>query len=381
MTKRDKMNNIWRPGTVALLVLALCPFFAIPSAAGKKEDPPKKVDLVWPLPPEKPRVRWEAVIRGAFDVEPMKKANFLDRVAGIEKRDFKPSFLKPYGIATDSKHRIYVTDSAQGIVFVLDREQHKVSYLGVTLQVHLRGPLGITVDRKDRVWVADAVGQHVYAFDSEGNLLMALGKVDEMVNPTGVAVDDARNRLYVTDSKGHCVLVYSLDTGELVTRIGKRGSGDGEFNFPTNIVLDQNGRLYVSDTMNFRVQIFDPDYKFVDSFGQQGVRWGQFSKAKGIALDDQGNIYVVDSDFCNIQVFDAKKRLLLFFGGYGTGPGGMWLPAGMHISDHTIYVADQNNRRIQIFKIVNNDVVEEPPVAVPGGGNSHEEQKDSGASR
>ena len=356
-----------RIGAISAGLVLLISFANVKSYADKKKPEPKKVELVWPLPPDQARVRWDSMIRGAFDVEPMKKANWLDRVAGIQKRDFKPSLMKPYGIATDSKGRIYVSDSGQQIVFVFDREHHKVDFLGSTMQVHLRVPLGIAIDGKDRIWVADAIGQHVFAFDTDGNLLMAVGKMEEMNNPTAVAVDDKRHRLYVTDSKNHCVLVYDSETGLLITKFGQRGTGPGEFNFPTNLALSSDGKIYVADTMNFRVQIFDPEYKFVDSFGQQGQRWGQFSKVKGIALDDHDNVYVVDSDFCNVQVFDQNKRLLLFFAGFGKGPGGFWLPAGMHIDTrtNTLFVADQNNQRIQIFKLVNTSPVAESQPAAP----------------
>jgi DNA-binding beta-propeller fold protein YncE len=353
------------------LMTALLPLLLGLPLAGqawaKKPEPQKAPTLVWPLPPEKPRLKYLGSIYGAADVEPTKKAGFLDRLAGIEHRDFKPTFIKPYGIATDSHDRIYVTDSGQGLIFVLDRGQKRVSFIGRGAQVHLHVPIGITVDRKDRVWVADAVGQHVYAFDTEGNVLMALGQQDEMVNPTAVAVDESRHRLYVVDSKQHALLVYDSESGQLLSRFGQRGNEDGQFNFPTNVALDRAGRIYVTDTMNFRVQVFDPDYKFVDAFGQQGNRFGQFLKPKGVALDNYGNVYVVDSDFDNFQIFDQKRRLLMFLGGMGQLPGTFWLPAGIHIDRHNqIYVADQNNRRIQVFQLLSGETVEPPalPLAI-----------------
>jgi len=344
-------------------LLLLVTLLGVPAgwAKQKKAPPGKPVQLVWPLPPEKPRIRFVTAIYGASDIEPTKKANFLDHIAGIQKKDFKPSFVKPYGIATDSHNRIFVTDSGQGLVFVLDPDNKKVTYIGVESQVSLRVPLGITVDAQDRVWVADGFGQHVYAFDAEGNVLMGLGGPNEMVNPTGVAIDGDRHRLYVVDSKQQCVLVYDSESGHFLSKFGKRGDGRGEFNFPTNLALDKQGRIYVVDTLNFRVQVFDPDYKFVDTIGQQGNRFGQFIKPKGIALDSFQNIYVVDSDFDNFQIFSRQKELLLFVGAVGQTPGKFWLPAGICIDrQNRIYVADQINRRIQIFKLLDGEP-EAPP--------------------
>lgn len=346
---------------LVLITLLLLPGFAY---GGDKKKPAaqKTPTLVWPLPPEKPRIKFIAAIYGAPDVEPIKKASFLDRLAGIEKREFKPTFIKPYGIATDSHNRIYVTDSGQGLVFVFDRDNKQVSYLGRSTQVRLRVPIGIAVDAKDRVWVADAVGQHVYAFDPDGTVLMALGRQGEMENPTSVAVDDARQRIYVVDSRQHQVLVYDTESGQLVSKFGERGRGDGQFNFPTNVALDREGRVYVTDTMNFRVEVFSPDGKFLTTWGEQGNRFGEFLKPKGLALDSFQNIYVVDSDFDNFQIFDQQKHLLMYLGGMGRVPGTFWLPAGIYIDrDNQIYVADQNNRRIQIFQLL--DGATNEPVA------------------
>jgi DNA-binding beta-propeller fold protein YncE len=329
----------------------------------KKDAPRKEFQLAWPLPPEKPRIKYIGSIYGAADVEPAKKANFLDRLAGIQRKQFKPRLVKPYGIATDSEGRLYVTDTGQGIVFVFDRAQKRVTYIGYGAQVRLRVPIGITVDGKGRVWVADGAGQHVYAFDGEGNVLMALGREGEMVNPSDVAVDDGRHRLYVVDSKQHCVLVFDSESGQFLSKIGRRGTENGQFNFPTNIALDRAGWVYLTDTLNFRVQIFDADGKFVDTFGEHGDRLGQFLKPKGLALDSFKNIYVVDADFDNIQIFDQKKRLLMFFGSIGELPGTFWLPAGIQIDrQNNIYIADQNNRRIQIFQLLNGET-EEPASA------------------
>ena len=349
------------------LLLLLGPTVVEPAWAKKKAEPRKTPTLVWPLPPEKPRLKYVGSIYGAADIEPAKKASFLDRLAGIGRQDFKLTFVKPYGIATDSHGRIYVADSGQGLVFVLDRGQERVTFIGRGAQVRLRVPIGITVDGKDRLWVADAVGQHVYAFDGEGSVLMALGKQDEMVNPTSVAVDDVRHRLYVVDSKQHAVLVYDSESGQFFAKFGQRGNDAGQFNFPTNIALDRLGRIYVADTMNCRVQVFNPDYAFTDMFGKQGTRFGQFLKPKGIALDGFQNIYVVDSDFDNFQIFDQNKRLLMFLGGMGQLPGTFWLPAGIHIDrHHQVYVADQNNRRVEIFQLLSGETAEPstPPTAI-----------------
>ncbi len=348
--------------STAALLLALGPACTALAQKVVGKGKPSNPELVWPLPPEKPRFRFVQEIYGAPDVDPTRKAGMLARLAGVRRQEFKPTFVKPFGISTDSKHRIYLTDNGQRLVFVLDRDKHQVSYLGLFGNPRLRTPMGIHVDAKDRVWLADAGAQKIYAFDPGLNLRAALGKREELLNPVAVATDLQRNRLYVADSKQHCIVVYDTETGLLITKFGKRGSGDGEFHYPTDVAVGPDGRIYVADTMNRRIQIFDADYKFLDKFGQEGLSWGEFRKPKGIALDSYQNIYVLDSDFCNFQVFDQKKRLLMFLGDFGNAPGQFVVPERIHIdAENTIYVVDQMNGRIQIFQLLDGRTEEPSP--------------------
>ena len=120
------------------------------------------------------------------------------------------------------------------------------------------------------------------------------------------------------------------------------------------MALDDKGFVYVSDTLNSRMQKFDPDGKFVTSFGQLGTNWGEFDKPKGVAVDTFGNLYAVDSGWSNVQIFNPKGQILLFFGGRGPVPGMLKNPLAIAIDkNNKIYVGDYLNHRIEVYELVN----------------------------
>ena len=124
------------------------------------------------------------------------------------------------------------------------------------------------------------------------------------------------------------------------------------FNFPTNITRGADGRLFVTDTLNFRVQVFDADGRPLGVFGRPGDTPGDFDKAKGIALDSAGHVYVVEGLNDVVQIYQPDGRLLLVFGGSGAGDGQLWLPSGITIANDVVYVADAANQRVQMFEYV-----------------------------
>ena len=226
-----------------------------------------------------------------------------------------------------------------------------MSFLGASGQGKLATPIGVAVDEaRDLVFVSDARHQLVFAYTRDDKTVMAIGEKDELANPGGLVIHPGTNRLYVINARGHSVRVYDVREGKFLFQFGSRGGQPGEFNFPTNIFL-RGDRLYICDGGNFRVQVFDLDGKFLREFGKVGARLGDFARPKGIAVDSEDHVYVVDAGFDNFQIFDGDNRLLLFVGKKGAEPGEFWLPAGMHIDEHDqIYVADQYNYRVQVFQ-------------------------------
>jgi DNA-binding beta-propeller fold protein YncE len=93
----------------------------------------------------------------------------------------------------------------------------------------------------------------------------------------------------------------------LLFTFGSLGTGDGEFFSPTGITVDGGGKIYVADTLNNRVQVFNPSGVFQYAFGSLGSGNGQFNNPSGIAVGGGGNIYVADTFNNRVQVFRTPE--------------------------------------------------------------------------
>ncbi|WP_457626137.1 6-bladed beta-propeller [Persephonella sp.] len=307
----------------------------------------KAQELVWPPPPDKPKIKW---IRSIEKVEDVKKdkgffSKLVDFVFGEEKK----SMVKPFGSFVKGR-KLYFTDTGSRSVFIFDFKENEVKVIDKIGDYTLSSPIDVVVDNKGRIYVSDSVLGTVFITNEKGDYLGRLGS-SSLIRPTGLAIDNRRNRLYITDTVGGRIYVISLKDKKLIKRIGKTGTGKGEFNRPTFITVDKDGYLYVSDSMNARIQIFDPEGNFVSMFGERGTSIGTFANPRGIAVDSDGNIYVADTLLSAVQIFNKKGQLLLVVGNYGTRKGEFAYPADITISpDNYIFVSDSYNMRIQVLR-------------------------------
>lgn len=301
-------------------------------------------EFLWPKPPATARIKWIEQWSNRNDFG--KPSEVLEFLIGKERVE---RLRRPNGVVADTAGNIYVADSEMRMIFVFDKEKWRLRLLGLGT---LAGPVGLAIDNnRGIIYVSDSRLDKVFGFNKDnGNVVMTLGGPGEFQNPSGMVFSEEKNRLYIADTQNHSIKVFDGQGHRLFT-IGKRGTNDGEFNFPSYLALDRNGRLYVVDSFNFRVQIFDADGNFLKKFGKLGDASGSFTRPHGIGVDSDGNIYVVDAAFNNFQIFNQDGRLLLWVGNVGTGIGEFYIPSGLYIDEKDrIYVSDTFNRRIQVFQ-------------------------------
>ncbi len=341
---KKRANEYWFVLYAFLFVFSMINYTG---CSGAKDTSKEEKELIWPLPPEQPRIKYLRSLSDRKSIEGS-ESKILESLLGEEKSD---ALQKPYGVvAADDK--VYVTESTGGRVFVFDLKNSKLSFIGSSSFGSVTMPIGIAADSAGNVYITDVMQKAVLVFNPLGKMILSFGSDAGLENPAGIAINNLLKRIYVVDSKAHKVKVYSLD-GKFLFDFGKRGIEDGEFNFPTNIAIDREGKIYIVDTINARVEVFDADGKFLWKFGSLGDSFGQFTRPKGIAVDSHGNIYVVDAAFNNFQIFNNEGKLLMHVGSFGTEAGNFWLPTGISVDNQDrIYVVDATNKRVQVFQLI-----------------------------
>jgi DNA-binding beta-propeller fold protein YncE len=337
------MKNI--VSVVACFVL----LFACAEPPKRIEQQPRRTVVFYPPPPAQPRIQFLVSITNEDDMG-------VDTTSGLEKwllgdKTSERELGKPYDIGS-SKGKIYVLDRRFNKLLFIDLVNKKFDFLRDQRLGALSNPSGIWISKEDIKYIADMKRKQVVAFDQDNEFLRAYGDKDLFDKPVDVAVYD--NLLYVCDMDKHMVMVLDKDSGELVATIGEMGAEEGTFYRPSHVTVDDRGNIFVNDAFNFRVQEFDQEGHFVRSFGELGDTMGSFARPKGIAIDRANHLYVVDAAFENIQIFDEQTGdLLLFIGGPGSGPGNMYLPAGVHIDyDNVEYFADYVDKDFRVDYLI-----------------------------
>ncbi len=302
--------------------------------------------LVWPPPPDEPKIEWIKSIKKVEDVEG--ERSFFGKIIDILVGKEKKQIIKPFG-SYFINNRLYFTDTGTKTVFIFDFKRKKVDYIDRIGDYQFSSPIDVVVDKKGNIYVSDSVLGAVFVFDKDRKYKGKIG-AGFLKRPTGLTINQKKGWIYVSDTLAGKIYIFDLN-GKLIKHIGKIGQGDGEFNKPTFITLDKKGNLYVVDSMNARVQIFDINGKFLRKFGKRGTVIGTFANPRGIAVDSDGNIYVTDTLLSAVQIFDQKGQLLLVIGYYGTRDGEFAFPEDITITDKNyIFISDSYNMRIQVLR-------------------------------
>ena len=306
---------------------------------------------VWPTGSEIPRYRYVGELQGEATSDSISDRSFFEIVVGLITGAPEVFILKrPYDVYVSANNIVYVADLAlPGVMVFNQNENTVVVWDEVDDKTSFQAPVGIVGAGND-ILVVDTQLAQVFRFSPAGKLLGSFGS-KSLKRPIGIAFDATTQRVYVSDAGTHTIQVFTLD-GTLVTTIGEYGEALGQFNYPSAIEFDHS-KLYISDTMNARIQIIDPNNleKEVESFGYRGLNVGNTPRPKGVTVDSDGNIYAVESYYGHLLVYNERGEFLLPISGKNRKIGEFYLPSGVTVDTHNrIYLADTFNGRIVILQ-------------------------------
>lgn len=308
--KRIKhMNQLqgWGIASMAGCVLALC----ITAGGIASAKPTQKDYEFFPSPPDEAHLQFLTAFNSERGMGRNNSRSFMSYVTGQKPRE--KDICKPYGVAVHN-HKLYICDTDYGAVLVADFKSRSMTTFMAHGQGTLKVPLNLAIDAAGNFYVADSGRDQVVIFDKDENYVAAIGKLDEM-KPRDVAVSN--DRIYVADIQNHNVHVYDKATQKPLFTIPREPDATNVVRrlfSPTNLALDSKGRLYVSDTGAFRVQVYDADGNYLRTVGSMGDSLGQFARVKGIAVDRDFRLYAVDAMSQVVQIFNEQGKLLTWFG-------------------------------------------------------------------
>jgi DNA-binding beta-propeller fold protein YncE len=151
-------------------------------------------------------------------------------------------------------------------------------------------------------------GNQILKFDKDGNFIKVLGSKGsgegQFIHPHGM-VFDSNNNMYITDMGNYRIQVFD-NNFSLITQWGSYGNGPAQFlkTFPGIDYFDKENILVVVDKTSANVKLFDSKGEFITKFGAKGKEDGQFNRPEDLAVDPKGRIFITDTGNSRIQVFD-----------------------------------------------------------------------------
>ncbi len=212
--------------------------------------------------------------------------------------------------------------------------------------------------RQGKIPVTDALGikchdEKLYLTGSGSKITVVEPKRQDVIATSEIElpankIEIYNDHIYSTSTRAH-MLVKATTNGKLISYIGGYGTEQGKLHHPNGLQMNDNGELFVCDTLNHRIQVFDGDLNLLRAIGERGVAPGEFQYPNDLTLDKDGNLYVVESKNHRIQVLNTTGEHVRFIGIYGDKKLNHPVSAAIY-NDH-IYVTDTGKKGVFIYSL------------------------------
>ena len=262
------------------------------------------------------------------------------------------------GVEVDSHNHVFVFHRGDRPILCFEGDTGKIVASwgdGLFVRAH-----GLTVDAQDNVWVTDIKHHQVFKFSHDGKLLLTLGAQGvpgldgkHLNAPTDVTVTPS-GEFYVSDGYGNSRVAKFSAEGNFLFDWGHKGDTPGEFDTPHGIAIDPQGRLYVADRANSRIQVFDGKGKFLHEW-----KSAELGRPWGLTIGLDGYLYVVDGgdmhpkppDRGRLLKLDLQGNILETWASFGSYDGQLYWGHDVGVGkDGAVYATDVHlGMRVQKF--------------------------------
>ena len=306
---------------------------------------PEALMATEPLPGDEIVERWES-----------RQASAVWGSAGFGAGQFRA----PKGLDLDADGNIYVADSQNHRVQMLSPEGSFLREWGVegSAPGQFKEPWGVAISPEGAVYVADTWNHRVQVFDAQGEFQDTWGTFNEVSSPMGSGdslygprdvVFDDEGYLYLTDTGNKRVVKYD-QAGNMINAVGGAGAGPGQFQEPVGLAFDADGMLYVADTWNQRIQVFTKELQFVREWPVNAWLGMSVVNKPYLAADGEGRIYATDPEGYRVIQFDRQGEVQRVWGQLGSDLSAMNLPTGIAVdAQGRVLVTDSENNRLLVF--------------------------------
>ncbi|MBI5665239.1 MAG: FG-GAP repeat protein [Nitrospirae bacterium] len=261
----------------------------------------------------------------------------------------------PTAVAFDRQENIYVTEAVNNALHIYSQSGEYKSTFS-----KLDKPISVAIDDSGRIFIGNKGSGNVEVYDADLNYIFKLGPEDGLfAQPNDIAIDDT-GRIYIADMEANALYVYNPD-GSYHSSIGSPGSGDGQFNKPASVEINQAaGEIIVLDRQlvntqssgvisGARIQRFNMDGTYKGGFSSFGNEIGKMFRPEHLAVDTEGRIYVTDTHHNVILVYDVNG---VYLGAVFDLESPLRTPLGIAISKgNRLCTASLNAGRVEIYGI------------------------------
>ena len=259
-------------------------------------------------------------------------------------------FVTPRAIDSDNQVIVVIDKSGR-----LQRYSHEGTFIS-SWDLELSGtgfPTGVSIDEDGNIWIADTHQHRILVLDTEGETVLEFGEYGtgegQFLYPTDIAFG-LNGEVFVSEYGGNDrVSVFTRD-GEFLRSLGHHGESRTGFRRPQSIAIDRStGYLYVADSGNHRIVVLKPDGEVVNIISEVGRQNSEVLYPYGILMDTPNTFIVCEFGNNRLQRFSIDGESLELWGSAGDGAGFLRTPWGIAVTKNGIVVADTGNNRLQLL--------------------------------